>query len=56
MENESGCFTNYVAKIIRNRIDVDIILIYKSFKFGRYFQFNFSATLALCSKAIYIFT
>ena len=38
LESESKRFINNLIKIIKNKIDVNIAPVYKSFKIGRYFQ------------------
>ena len=53
MESESRCFTNNLAKIIKNKIDVNIVPVYKSFKIGRYFQIKSNTLLAPCSNVVY---
>ena len=35
LESEFRCFINNLAKIIKNKIDVNIVPVYKSFKIGR---------------------
>ena len=56
LESESRRFTSNLAKIIKNKIDANIVPIYKSFKIGRYFQLKFNSPLALCSNVVYKFT
>ena len=50
MESESRRFINKLAKMIKNKINVNIVLVYKSFKIGRYFQLKSNIFLALCSN------
>ena len=38
LESESRRFINKLAKIIKNKINVNIVSVYKSFKIGIYFQ------------------
>ena len=47
---------NNFAKIIKNKIGVTIVTVYKSFKIGRYFQLKSNTSLALCSNVVYKFT
>ena len=56
LESESRCFINNFAKIIKNKINVNIAPVYKSFKIGRYFQLKSNTPLALCSNIVYKFT
>ena len=56
LESESRRFINKLAKIIKNKINVNIVPVYKSFKIGRYFQLKFDTPLALCSNVVYKFT
>ena len=56
LKSESRRFLNKLAKIIKNKIDVYIVPVYKSFKIGRYFHLKFNIPLALCSNVIYKFT
>ena len=56
MKSESRRFINNLTKIIKNKIDVKIVLLYKSFKIGRYFQLKSNTPLALCSNVVYKFT
>ena len=56
MESESRRFINKLAKIIKNKINVNIVPVYKSFKIGRYFQLKSDTPLALCLNAVYKFT
>ena len=49
-------FINNLTKIIKNKIDVNIVPVYKSFKIGRYFQLKSNTLLALCSNVVYKFT
>ena len=55
MESESRRFINNLTKIIKNKIDVNIVPVYKSFKIGRYFQLKSNTLLALCSNVVYKF-
>ena len=52
LESESRRFINKLAKIIKNKVDVDIV----PFKIGRYFQLKSDTSLALCSNVVYKFT
>ena len=56
LESESRRFINKLAKIIKNKINVNIVPVYKSFKIGRYFQLKSDTPLALCSNVVYKFT
>ena len=56
LESESRRFINKLAKIIKNKIDVNIVPVYKSFKIGRYFQLKSNTPLALYSNVVYKFT
>ena len=56
LESESRRFINKLAKIIKNKINVNIVPVYKSFKIGRYFQLKSDTLLALCSNVVYKFT
>ena len=56
LESESRRFINNSAKIIKNRIDVNTVPVYKLFKIGRYFQLKSNTPLALCSNVAYKFT
>ena len=53
LENESRRFINKLAKIIKNKINVNVVPVYKSFKIGRYFQLKSDTPLALCSNVVY---
>ena len=55
LESESRRFINKLAKIIKNKINVNIniVPVYKSFKIGRYFQLKSNTPLALCSNVVY---
>ena len=55
LESESRRFINNLAKIIKNKIDGNIILVYKSFKIGRYFQLKSNAPLVLSLNVVYKF-
>ena len=55
LESESRHFINKLAKIIKNKINVNIVLVYKLFKIGRYFQLKSDTPLALCSNVVYKF-
>ena len=50
LESESWQFTYNLAKIIKNKIEVNIILIDKSFKIDKYFQLKSNTLLSLCSN------
>ena len=52
---DSQQFVNKFSKIIRNQLDVKIILIYKSFEVKSYFQLN-PELLWLCAQILFIFT
>ena len=56
LKNESRRFINKLAKIIKNKIDVNIAPVHKSFRIGRYFQLKSNTPLALCSNVVYKFT
>ena len=56
LESESRHFINNLAKIIKNKIDIDIVPVYISFKIGRYFQLKSNTSLALRSNVVYKFT
>ena len=56
LESESRIFTNSVAKIIKYEIDVNILLVYKSFKIGRSFHLKSNTSLVLCSNVVYKFS
>ena len=56
LESESRRFINNLAKTIKNKIDVNIVTVYKSFKIGSNFQLKSSTSLALCSNVVYKFT
>ena len=56
LESESRRFINNLAKIIKNKIDVNIVPVYKSFKIGRFFQIKSNTPLALYSNVVYKFT
>ena len=44
-----------LAKLIKNKIDVNILPVYKSFNISRYFQMKSNTPLALCSNVVYKF-
>ena len=56
MESESRRFTNNLAKIFKNKINVSIVPVYKSFKIGGYFQLKSNTPLVICSNIVYKFT
>ena len=56
LESEFRRFINRLAKIIKNKINVNIVPVYKSFKIGGYFQLKSDTPLALCSNVVYKFT
>ena len=56
LESESRRFINNLTKIIKNKINVNIVPVYKSFKIGRYLQLKSNSPLALCSNVVYKFT
>ena len=56
MESESRHFINTLTKIIKNKINVNIVPVYKSFKINRYFHLKSDTPLALCSNVVYKFT
>ena len=48
LKSESRRFINKLAKIMKNKININIVPVYKSFKIGRYFQLKSNTPLALC--------
>ena len=56
LESESRRFTNNLTKMIKTKIDVNFVPVYKSFKIGRYFQSKSNTPLALCSNVVDKFT
>ena len=56
LESESRRFINKLAKIIKKKINVNIVPVYKSFKIGRYFQLKSNTPFALCSNVVHKFT
>ena len=42
--------------MIKNKIDVNIVPVYKLIKVNRYFQLKSITPLALCSNVVYKFT
>ena len=56
LESESRRFIKNLTKIIKNKINVNIVPVYKSFKIGRYLQLKSNTPLALCSNVVYKFT
>ena len=56
LESESRRFINKLAKIIKNKIKVNIVPVYKSFKIGRYFQLkSMSGSVFKCRLQFYMF-
>ena len=56
LKSESRRFINKLAKIIKNKINVNIVPVYISSKICRYFQLKSSTPLALCRNVVYKFT
>ena len=56
LKSESQRFINNLAKIIKNKINVNTVPVYKSFKISRYFQLKSNTPLTVYSNAVYKFT
>ena len=56
LESEFRRFTNNLAKLIKNKIDGNIVPVYKSFEIGRYFKLKSNTLSALCLNVVHKFT
>ena len=53
---ESRRFVSRLVKVVRSRIDVNVLPVYKSFKIRNYFQLKSHTPSFLCSNVVYKFS
>ena len=56
MGKESHHFANRLSALIKNKYNLKISPIYKTFKVINYFQLKFKTPVALCSNVVYKFS
>ena len=56
MGKESQHFANRLSALIKNKYNLKISPIYKTFKVANYFQLKFKTPIALCSNVVYKFS